>query len=59
MKLRFKKELNNYVQAKEITDRIEDYIVLPGLGNRAGILGAIALAKAEAEKIRQNRVKLK
>lgn len=54
-----KKELNNYVQAKEITDRIEDYIVLPGLGNRAGILGAIALAKAEAEKIRQNRVKLK
>lgn len=38
--------LNGYVQAPEILDHIDDYIVPPGLGNRAGVLGAIALAMA-------------
>ena len=37
--------LNTYIQLPEITQNIEDYIVLPGLGNQAGILGAIALAR--------------
>lgn len=37
--------LNNYVQSQLITKNIDDYIVLPGLGNRAGVLGAIALAE--------------
>jgi fructokinase len=37
--------LNGYVQAPEILDCIGDYIVPPALGNRAGVLGAIALAQ--------------
>ena len=37
--------LNNYVQSKLITQNIDNYIVLPGLGNRSGVLGAIALAE--------------
>ena len=37
--------LNNYVQSQLITQNIDTYIVLPGLGNRAGVLGAIALAE--------------
>lgn len=41
--------LNNYLQMPQITERINEYIVPPGLGDRAGVLGAIALAM-EAEK---------
>ena len=37
--------LNNYVQSQLITQNIDTYIVPPGLGNRAGVLGAIALAE--------------
>lgn len=37
--------LNGYVQAPAILDQIDSYIVPPGLGNRAGICGAIALAE--------------
>jgi fructokinase len=37
--------LNNYVQSPRITQTIDTYIVLPGLGNRSGVLGAIALAE--------------
>ncbi len=37
--------LNNYVQAPEILERIDDYIVPPGLGNRAGAAGCIALGQ--------------
>jgi fructokinase len=36
--------LNNYVQAPDIIQNIEGYIVPPALGNQAGMLGAIALA---------------
>jgi fructokinase len=39
------KILNDYVQSPHITRYIADYIVLPGLGNRAGVLGALALAE--------------
>jgi fructokinase len=35
--------LNGYVQHPAITERIETYLVPPGLGNKAGVLGAIAL----------------
>ncbi|MCZ7569691.1 MAG: ROK family protein [Ardenticatenaceae bacterium] len=41
--------LNGYVQAPEILERINEYIVPPGLGDRAGVLGAIALAQ-QAER---------
>jgi fructokinase len=37
--------LNQYVQALEIIQQIDQFIVPPGLGNRAGALGAIALAQ--------------
>jgi fructokinase len=36
--------LNGYVRVPEILRDIDSYIVPPGLGNRAGVLGAIALA---------------
>lgn len=39
--------LNNYIHSPIITDHIEQYIVLPSLGNRSGVLGAIALARQE------------
>jgi fructokinase len=38
--------LNEYVQSPEVLDDIEGYIVPPGLGNRSGVLGAIALAQS-------------
>ena len=41
--------LNGYVQKAEILEHIDEYIVPPGLGNRAGVLGAIALAMNAAE----------
>jgi fructokinase len=37
--------LNGYVQSPAILEGIESYIVPPGLGNQAGVLGAIALAQ--------------
>ncbi|MCI0397095.1 MAG: ROK family protein [Chloroflexi bacterium] len=37
--------LNNYIQAPAILEEIDRYVVPPGLGNRAGVLGAIALAQ--------------
>ena len=39
--------LNQYVQHKDIVENIGEYIIPPRLGNNSGILGAIALAKAE------------
>lgn len=35
--------LNDYIQHPAITDHINEYIVPPVFGNRAGVLGAIAL----------------
>lgn len=40
--------INGYVQSPAILEGIESYIVHPGLGNRAGTLGAIALAEGAA-----------
>ncbi|HWR67351.1 MAG TPA: ROK family protein [Bellilinea sp.] len=37
--------LNGYVHAPAIEEAIDEYIVPPQLGQRAGVLGAIALAK--------------
>ncbi|WP_027445361.1 ROK family protein [Pontibacillus marinus] len=39
-----KQNLNDYVQSKEL-DKLDSYIVSPGLGDNAGLLGAIALAE--------------
>lgn len=40
--------LNGYLQVPQITRHIDEYIVPPGLGDRAGMLGAIALAQQAA-----------
>jgi fructokinase len=48
--------LNGYVQSPEILDKIDDYIVPPALGNRAGVLGAIALAESVIQKNKPNKL---
>lgn len=40
-----KQSLNGYVNSPSIIERIDEYIVPPGLGGRAGVLGAVALAQ--------------
>ncbi len=40
--------MNGYLEASAVSDDIADYITLPGLGLRAGVLGAIALAETAA-----------
>lgn len=40
--------LNGYLQAPAILEQIDEYIVPPALGSRAGVLGAIALAQQAA-----------
>jgi fructokinase len=40
--------LSGYIQAPELLDHIDRYIVPPALGRRAGVLGAIALGKRAA-----------
>jgi fructokinase len=37
--------LNGYVQSLYLTEWIDQYIVLPGLARRAGVLGALTLAQ--------------
>lgn len=43
--------LNNYIQSSELMSNIDNYIVPPSLKERAGILGAIALAIQESEAL--------
>ncbi len=45
---RVEKQLNGYIEAKELED-MKSYIVPPGLGDDAGLLGGIALAKRLVE----------
>jgi fructokinase len=40
--------LRGYIDRREIITAVNDYIVLPGLGPRAGVLGALALAMCAA-----------
>jgi fructokinase len=42
---RLRELLAGYVDAPELKDAIGDFVVRPGLGDRAGVLGAIALAQ--------------
>jgi fructokinase len=42
--------LNGYIQERELTDRIDDYIVPPALGNRSGVLGALVLAEGALDR---------
>jgi fructokinase len=43
--------LNGYVNAPEVRAEDRGYIVPPGLGTRAGVLGALALAYEALEKL--------
>lgn len=45
VRLKVQHLLNAYVHAPAIEEAIDEYIVPPQLGHRAGVLGAIALAK--------------
>jgi fructokinase len=42
--------LNGYVHSPQIIENIDQYIVPPALGNRSGVLGAIALAMDSIEQ---------
>jgi fructokinase len=46
---RVRELLNGYIQTPAIMDQTDAYIVPPGLGSRAGVLGAIALAARALE----------
>ena len=41
--------LNDYVYKREILEKIDEYIVYPGLGDEAGFTGSIALGKIALE----------
>jgi fructokinase len=45
---RLRELLAGYFDAPELNDAIGDFLVRPGLGDRAGVLGAIALAQGAA-----------
>ncbi len=42
--------INGYIQSPVVLENIETFIVNPGLGNRSGMLGAIALAEQSFQK---------
>jgi fructokinase len=44
IRMRLQELLNGYVQSPEIINRIDDFVVPPGLGNQSGVLGALAMA---------------
>ena len=48
-----KKLLNQYIPWLMILERIEEYIVPPALGDQAGLLGAVALARQAVEEKHQ------
>ena len=52
---RVRELLNGYVSSKMILEGIDQYIVPPGLGNQAGSMGAVALAKQLEESTNDPR----
>ena len=42
---RVRELMGGYVSAPQLDDKIDDYVVAPALGDRAGVLGAIELAQ--------------
>ena len=51
-----KKYLNGYIQSAMITEKIDEYILPPALGNRSGALGAIAMAIQLTAQMKQAAV---
>lgn len=46
-----REQLNDYLQVPAILENVDEYIVPPALGQRAGILGAMALAQLAVETV--------
>ncbi len=46
-------QLGGYIRAPQLDPGLQDYIALPGLGDGAGITGAIALGRAAADQNRR------
>lgn len=44
LRARTSDQLNGYIDVPEITEHMDSYVVRPGLGDHAGLLGALALA---------------
>jgi fructokinase len=49
VRVRTRELLNGYVARPELADGLDEYIVGPALGDRAGVLGAIELARLAGE----------
>jgi fructokinase len=47
IRLELRASLNGYVQREELCGGLDEYVTAPGLGARAGPLGALAIAAAE------------
>jgi fructokinase len=45
LRRKLQESLNGYIHKAAILERIDEYVVPPALGSRAGVLGAIALAQ--------------
>jgi fructokinase len=52
---RLEELLNGYVKSPEIFERIDEYVVPPGLGNQSGVLGALAMAAQIGDGSGSNR----
>ena len=42
--------LNGYIRAKEIMAGLDNFVVPPALGSRAGVLGGLVLAEQAVEE---------
>jgi len=50
VRTRMRDLLSGYIAAPELTDAIDEYVVAPALGDRAGVVGAIELARRAAHE---------
>ena len=49
--------LNDYIRMPQLGDDLDQYVVPPQLGSRAGVLGALALAEQVAAPFARERRK--
>jgi fructokinase len=52
---RIRQLLGNYLDLREMTNGIDDYVVRPALGDRSGLTGALLLAQSCLEHPPQRR----